>query len=165
MSDKSFAWETGGYRAARADLHQAESDLLDQIEAVARQRRALPPVGRVPTDYLFREGSSEVSLSDLFADRAKPLILIHYMFAAGAENPCPMCTLWVDGYNAVMPHLSLMANVVLVPRPMPAGSRRSQTAGVGRTFGFCRATIRPSTATLARKTRTASNVLASASLP
>lgn len=116
MSDKTFAWETGGYRAARADLHQAESDLLDRIEAVAQQRRELPPVGRVPTDYLFREGASEVSLSDLFADRTKPLILIHYMFAVGAENPCPMCTLWVDGYDAVMPHLSQLANVALVAK-------------------------------------------------
>lgn len=116
MSEKTFAWETGDYRAARADLHQAESDLLDQIEVVARQRRALPPVGRISTGYRFRERASDVSLTDLFADRTKPLILIHYMFGADAEAPCPMCTLWVDGYNALMPHLTQMANVALVAK-------------------------------------------------
>lgn len=116
MSDKTFAWESDGYRAVRADLHQAESDLLDQIEAVARQRRALPPVGHVPADYRFREGSAEVALADLFVDRAKPLILVHFMFAADAENPCPMCTLWADGYDTLMPHLTQMANVALVAK-------------------------------------------------
>ncbi len=116
MSDKTFAWESDDYRAARADLHQAESDLLDQIEAVARQRRALPPVGCVPAGYRFREGASDVVLTDLFTDRTKPLILIHYMFGANAAAPCPMCTLWVDGYNALMPHLSQMANVALVAK-------------------------------------------------
>lgn len=116
MNEKTFAWETGDYRAARADLHQAESDLLDQIEAVAQQRRALSPVGRIPTGYRFREGASDVALADLFADRAKPLILIHYMFGADAAAPCPMCTLWVDGYNALMPHLAQMANVALVAK-------------------------------------------------
>ena len=122
MSDKTFAWESDGYRAARAGLHQAESDLLDQIEAVARQRRALPPVGRLPVDYVFQEraasagGDVDVPMRSLFDDRSKPLILVHYMFGADAENPCPMCTLWVDGYNALMPHLTQMANVALVAK-------------------------------------------------
>lgn len=116
MSDRKFSWESDEYRAARADLHRAESDLLDQIEAVARQRRALPPVGSVPSDYRYQDGSSDVSLADLFEDRGKPLILVHYMFADDAENPCPMCTLWADGYDALVPHLTQMASVALVAK-------------------------------------------------
>ena len=53
----SFPGETGEYRRARDDLLTAEMALRRQAEAVAAQRRALPPGGRRRplADYAFTE--------------------------------------------------------------------------------------------------------------
>ena len=51
-----FTNESDEYRHARDGLLAAEIALRRQIEAVAAQRRALPPGGEVPDDYIFEEG-------------------------------------------------------------------------------------------------------------
>jgi predicted dithiol-disulfide oxidoreductase (DUF899 family) len=50
-----FPSESAEYRRARNGLLEAEIALRRQIEAVAAQRRALPPGGEVPEDYVFEE--------------------------------------------------------------------------------------------------------------
>ncbi|MEP6661148.1 MAG: DUF899 family protein [Acidimicrobiales bacterium] len=49
----SFPGESKKYRAARDKLLQEEIELRRASEAVAAARRALPPGGKVPENYVF----------------------------------------------------------------------------------------------------------------
>lgn len=106
--------ESPAYRKLRTELLAAEIELKEQRERVAELRRKLPadtPAGA----YWFLEGPRDLrsgdapprerSLADLFEDPAKPLVLMHFMFGAAQETPCPMCTMWADGYDGAVPHL------------------------------------------------------------
>ena len=48
-----FPGESAEYRAARDRLLEREIELRRAMEAVAAARRALPPGGAVPEDYVF----------------------------------------------------------------------------------------------------------------
>ena len=50
-----FPGESAAYRAARDKLLDAEIELRRATESVAAQRRALPPGGEIPEDYVFEE--------------------------------------------------------------------------------------------------------------
>jgi predicted dithiol-disulfide oxidoreductase (DUF899 family) len=103
------------YRRAREHLREAEIDLRDRIEAVAVMRRNLPPGPFVP-DYAFVENDKRVHLSELFT-RDKPyLILYHLMYWAKDDQFCPMCSLWIDGFNGIVPHITERANFVIASR-------------------------------------------------
>jgi predicted dithiol-disulfide oxidoreductase (DUF899 family) len=103
------------YQEARDRLRGAEIDLRDRIEAVAAMRRELPP-GPIVSDYEFLENGDRVRLSQLF-ERDKPyLILYHLMYWADTAEFCPMCSLWIDGYNAIAPHVTQRANFVIASR-------------------------------------------------
>lgn len=103
------------YRQARERLRSAEIDLRDRIEAVAAMRRSLPP-GPVVPDYEFVENGNRVHLSDLFTDGKPYLILYHLMYWAKDDEFCPMCSMWLDGFNGVVPHLTQRANFVIASR-------------------------------------------------
>lgn len=118
---------------ARNALRDAETGLKDQLEAVARLRRALPLGARVTTDYVFDEGPRDldadgpitpVKLSELFARGQDELILINTMFVAEAAAPCPMCNMWADGYDAVAPHVEQQKSVALVTKKDVVALRR-----------------------------------------
>lgn len=109
------------------DLLAEEIALKDHIERVAAMRRKLGPGPAVKEDYVFREGPAdlarnapadfrEVRLSQLFAQGKDGLLIYHYMYAPDDDEPCPMCTMWSDGYNAVAPHVADRANFVLVAK-------------------------------------------------
>ena len=53
MTHLTYSNESAEYRKARNALLSEEIALRRQIETVAAQRRALPPGGEVPEDYLF----------------------------------------------------------------------------------------------------------------
>jgi len=53
MEHLSFPNESAEYRTARNALLDTEIALRRQLEAVAAQRRALPPGGEGPEDYIF----------------------------------------------------------------------------------------------------------------
>jgi Bacterial protein of unknown function (DUF899) len=53
MEHLRYPHESAEYRAARNALLNDEIALRAQIEAVAAKRRALPPGGEVPEDYIF----------------------------------------------------------------------------------------------------------------
>jgi len=109
-----FANENPEYRKASEELLEAEIALKDQLERVATLRRRLPRNTSV-TDYLLQEGPAalsdgdapirEVRLSNLFSAPGRTLVLVHFMFGGRQVEPCPMCTLWADGYDGVVPHL------------------------------------------------------------
>lgn len=114
--------ESPEYLKARTDLESAEVELVEQRERVAAMRRALPPGPIVKPHYVFRvtdlddDGGAvrEVALADLFEDPSKPLVLVHFMFGKKQEEPCPMCTMWADGYDGAVPHLRQRLNFAVV---------------------------------------------------
>jgi len=60
--DVTFPGESAEYRAARNELLGKEIELRRQTEAVAAARRALPPGGEVPEDYVFQGAGGDVRL-------------------------------------------------------------------------------------------------------
>jgi predicted dithiol-disulfide oxidoreductase (DUF899 family) len=100
------------YRRSRDRLRSAEIDLRDRIEAVAAMRRALPPGPAVP-DYTFLENGNRVRLSELFAAGKPSLIVYHLMYWAKDDSFCPSCSMWIDGFDAIAPHVTQQTNFVV----------------------------------------------------
>jgi predicted dithiol-disulfide oxidoreductase (DUF899 family) len=103
------------YRRSRDRLRAAEIELRDRIDAVAAMRRELPP-GPVVPGYTFIENGSSVRLSQLFAVGKPYLILYHLMYWAADDSFCPSCSMWIDGFNAVAPHVTQRTNFVVASR-------------------------------------------------
>jgi predicted dithiol-disulfide oxidoreductase (DUF899 family) len=99
------------YHTAREELLAAELELREHVERVAALRRTLPPGPSVP-DYEFFEGSRAVRLSELFADGKPYLLMYHLMYDQDDKEFCPMCSMWVDGWNGVARHIAERANIV-----------------------------------------------------
>lgn len=110
--------ESFGYQARRRALLDAERDLALQREKVARLRRELP-LDTVIADYEFEEARSGemVTLSSLVSDRS--LVVYHFMFGKAQTQPCPMCTMWIDGFDAVVDHVQRSADFVVVAAADP----------------------------------------------
>src|SRR5450830_1990403 len=109
MEHLSYPNESKEYRAARNALLDEEIALRAQIEAVAAKRRALPPGGEVPQDYVFeRIGTTQmpeqVKMSKLFGPH-DTLILYSFMYGPERESPCPGCTHLLDGIDGAARHL------------------------------------------------------------
>jgi predicted dithiol-disulfide oxidoreductase (DUF899 family) len=134
-----FPGESPEYRNARDALLEREIDLRRQMEAVAEARRALPPGGEVPEDYVFEELDdrgevTQVKLSELFRPGKGALAIYNYMFPRHAgddrpgpragdtaklpliEGPCPSCTALIDQLDGAEPHVSAHANLVVVAK-------------------------------------------------
>lgn len=119
----TFPNESAEYRAARERLLAREIELRRQTEAVARERRALPPGGVVPEDYVF-EGlvngaPAKVRLSELFLPGQDTLAIYSYMFGPERARPCSMCTPLLDGLDAAEPNIrQRLALVVVAESPL-----------------------------------------------
>jgi predicted dithiol-disulfide oxidoreductase (DUF899 family) len=132
LHDARFPGESDAYRAARNELLEAEIALRRQTEAVAAQRRALPPGGPVPEDYVFAEGEDArpVRLSELFGD--KPTLLLYsYMYGPAMAQPCPMCTAMLDGLEGQAHHIGPRAAVAVV-----AASPIARLRALGQSRGW-----------------------------
>jgi predicted dithiol-disulfide oxidoreductase (DUF899 family) len=113
--------ESDEYRRQREELRVAELDLIDQAERVAALRRTLPADTLVDDYPLIDVASGDrVRLSELFSAPGRPLILYHFMYGKLQTEPCPLCTMWSDGYNAAAPHLTQNADFVVVAAADPA---------------------------------------------
>jgi predicted dithiol-disulfide oxidoreductase (DUF899 family) len=110
-----FPGESAGYRAARDQLLEAEIALRRQTEAVAAQRRALPPGGLAPQDYVFEGQAGPVKLSELFADK-DVLLLYGFMLGPQMERACPSCTSIIDALDGEMRHIRQRAAIAIVAR-------------------------------------------------
>ena len=118
-----LATESPEYVAAREDLRRAEIELMEHEERIAAQRRRLPP-GPEVENYVFEEGPSDldagdapvrkVTLADLFSSPDRSLIVYHLMYGKAQTSPCPMCTMWIDGFNGIVDHLTQNADFVIV---------------------------------------------------
>ncbi len=110
--------ESAEYRTARNALLDAEIALRRQTEAVAEMRRALPPGGQVPEDFVFeRIGANsrveKVRLSELFGDHAT-LMLYSYMFGPDRDQPCSGCTHLLDCNDGAARHIPQRAAFYVV---------------------------------------------------
>jgi predicted dithiol-disulfide oxidoreductase (DUF899 family) len=135
----SFPGESAEYRAARDRLLEQEADLRRAMERVAVARRALPPGGVVPEDYVFRGAGAndevvDVRMSELFAPGKDSLVIYNFMFPrhAGdnrpgpthgetarlplAEGPCPSCTALLDQLDGAAEHVSQRVNFVVAAK-------------------------------------------------
>jgi predicted dithiol-disulfide oxidoreductase (DUF899 family) len=139
----TFPGESAEYRAARDALLAREVALRHETEAVAEQRRALPPGGVVPEDYAFQgEGpdgqAADIRLSELFAPGRDTLMIYSFMFPRHREDdrpgptngetselalqdgPCPSCTSLLDQWDGAAPHVTPLANLVIAAQaPLP----------------------------------------------
>ena len=90
--------------AARLELLDAEKELTQRSDEVARQRRELPWV-RVDKDYRFETGEGPASLADLFRGRSQ-LLVYHFMLGPDYTAGCPSCSAIADGFNGSAVHLA-----------------------------------------------------------
>ena len=120
------------YLQQREELRLAEIDLIAQRERVADLRRRLAQ-GPVVEDYRFLEGPDdlvagdepvrEVALSELFTRPDRALVVYHLMYGKQQKEPCPMCTMWVDGFNGVAHHLAQNVDFAVAAAAPPAELR------------------------------------------
>jgi predicted dithiol-disulfide oxidoreductase (DUF899 family) len=107
----SMAAASGDYQAARQELLTAELDLRERVERVAAMRRALP-AGPEVRDYEFIDDTGRVKLSELFVPGKPYLVLYHIMYWQDDREFCPMCSMWMDGWDGIAHHVSQRANIV-----------------------------------------------------
>lgn len=114
--------ESAEYLSRREDLRHAEIELMRQQERVAEMRRNLPP-GAIVKDYAFKEGPADldagdaarqVKLSELFSAPDRPLVIYHFMYGKKQTQACPMCTMWIDGFNGIAQHLEQNIDFAIV---------------------------------------------------
>jgi predicted dithiol-disulfide oxidoreductase (DUF899 family) len=127
-----LANESDDYRRRREDLRRAELESMRQRERVAELRRQLP-AGPTVEDYALLEGPADlgagdtpvrtVRLSELFTAPGRSLVVYHFMFGKRQTEPCPMCTMGIDGYNGVAHHLAQNLDFVVVAAAEPAALR------------------------------------------
>ena len=121
----SFPGESPEYRVARDRLLKQEVELRRATEAVAATRRALPPGGVVPQDYVFQQAGpdgtpTDVRFSELFVPGKDTLAVYSFMFGPERERPCPGCTHFLDGLDGSAPHILQRVNLVVVAKsPLP----------------------------------------------
>lgn len=124
--------ESADYLFKREELRLAEVELMRQRERVAELRRHLPE-GAIVQDYVFEEGprtldagdnpTRTVRLSELFTGPDRSVVVYHLMYGKKQTNPCPMCTLVIDGWNGVAHHLAQNVDVAIVAAASPAAVR------------------------------------------
>ncbi len=122
----TFPGESAEYRAARQRLLEREIELRRLSEAVAQQRRELPPGGPLPEDYVFH-GDGPVKLSELFEPGKDTLAIYSYMFGPEKEAPCPMCTPMLDALDGANAHIAQRLTFVVVAQSSPARLRAWQS--------------------------------------
>jgi predicted dithiol-disulfide oxidoreductase (DUF899 family) len=124
--------ESPEYLAKREALRLAEIELMRHRERVAELRRQLPE-GAPIEDYVFLEGPRDldagdgpverVRLSQLFTAPGRALIVYHLMYGKLQTSPCPMCTMWIDGFNGIAPHVEQNVDFVIAAAAEPAALR------------------------------------------
>jgi predicted dithiol-disulfide oxidoreductase (DUF899 family) len=123
MHQTNLTGESAEYVSAREELRHAEIELMRHRERVADLRRRLPP-GPVVDDYVFEEGPADlhagdapartVRLSELFTRPGRDLVIYQFMYGKQQTQPCPMCTMWIDGFNGIAHHVAQSVDFAVV---------------------------------------------------
>jgi predicted dithiol-disulfide oxidoreductase (DUF899 family) len=124
--------ESAEYLAKREELRLAEIESMKRQERVAALRRELPQ-GAAVLDYEFIEGPADldagdkpvrsIKLSELFTAAGRPLVIYQMMYGKKQVKPCPMCTMWIDGYNGVARHIAQNIDFAIVAAADPQALR------------------------------------------
>jgi len=130
----AFPNESPEYRAARDRLLAREIELRRAMEDVAAARRALPPGGAAPEDYVFEGAEGSVRMSELFTPGSDALVVYSMMFPRDAhddspgptsgrtaelplaEGPCPSCTALLDQLDGAAEHVGQHLSFVVVAK-------------------------------------------------
>jgi predicted dithiol-disulfide oxidoreductase (DUF899 family) len=89
--------------AARQKLLVREKEFTRLRDALSAERRHLPWV-EVDASYRFDTNNGKETLADLFGDRSQ-LVIYHFMFGDGWEEPCKSCCYVMDHIDGALPHL------------------------------------------------------------
>ena len=132
MRQTNLTNESPDYLARREELRIAEIAEMRQREHVAELRRNLPE-GAAVEDYVFQEGPADldagdepvrdVRLSELFSGLERPLVIYHLMLGKKQTDACPMCTMWIDGYNGVAQHIARNVDFAIAAAADPPALR------------------------------------------
>jgi predicted dithiol-disulfide oxidoreductase (DUF899 family) len=132
MRQTNLTNESEEYLTRREELRLAEIEEMRQRERVAALRRKLPQ-GAAVEDYIFYEGPADlkggdhpirnVRLSQLFSGPDRPLVIYHLMYGKKQTGACPMCTMWIDGYNGIARHLAQNLDFAIAAAAEPATLR------------------------------------------
>lgn len=98
------------------EAEQLEYEIMQKSARLAELRRGEEP--KQVSDYAFTTSAGQVSLSEMFGDRDR-LLVIHNM-----GQGCRYCTLWADGINGIIGHLEDAMSVWLVSKDAPEVQRR-----------------------------------------
>ena len=139
MRQTNLTNESEAYLASREELRLAEIESMRQLERVGELRRRLPE-GAIVEDYEFTEGPTDldagdepaktVRLSELFTGPGRALVIYQLMFGKKQTIPCPMCTMWIDGYNGVAHHIAQNADfAIAAAAELPALRAYARTRG------------------------------------
>jgi predicted dithiol-disulfide oxidoreductase (DUF899 family) len=90
--------------AARERLLEKEKEFTKLRDELSVERRALPWV-RIDEPYEFESERGKLSLGDLFGEKTQ-LMVKHFMFGPDWSTGCIGCSLEVDHYDGVIPHLA-----------------------------------------------------------
>ncbi len=139
MRQTNLTGESAEYLSAREELRHVEIELMRQRERAAELRRWLP-LGPAVEDYVFEEGPADlhagdeptrtVRLSELFTGAGRDLVVYHLMYGKTQTEPCPMCTMWLDGLNGVAQHIAQNVDLAVVAAAdLPALRAHARTRG------------------------------------
>ncbi len=109
--------QSAEYVARREELRQAEVELMRHRERVAELRR--------PRDLDAGDKPlTTVRLSELFSGSHRALVIYQFMYGKLQTSPCPMCTMWIDGFNGVARHVEQNVDFVVAAAADPATLRQ-----------------------------------------
>jgi predicted dithiol-disulfide oxidoreductase (DUF899 family) len=106
-------------------VRRLEARLVRDHQSLAALKRRLPR--EEVRDYVLAGHRGPAPLSTLFGGR-RDLIVVHNM-----GRSCRYCTLWADGFNGLLPHLTSRAALAVVSPDAPAVQ---QKFAKGRGWGF-----------------------------
>src|ERR1700734_1586682 len=98
------------------EIQKTENEIRGLVQKLNKLRKDSQPTA--VKNYAFSDLTGKVGLSDLFAGK-EVLFAIHNM-----GQGCRYCTLWADGFNALLPHLEDQFSVVLLSKDSPEVQRQ-----------------------------------------
>jgi len=121
VSSVRFPGESSAYRRARDKLLNSEVELRRHVEAVAAERRKLPPGGVLKEDYLFEEAdlagnTRSVRFAELFAPGKDVLVVYNFMYGPAMEKACPSCTSILDALDGNAQAVGQRVNLAVVAK-------------------------------------------------
>jgi predicted dithiol-disulfide oxidoreductase (DUF899 family) len=120
----TYPGESAEYRAARDRLLEQEIRLRRELEEVAAARRALPPGGEIPQDYVFHGAEGEVHFSELFGPGRDSLVIYSFMFPRDPlddrpgerDGPCASCVALLDQLDGTALHVAPKLSFAVVAK-------------------------------------------------